>query len=328
MGRGQLFFFKAVILVAVLFLLWQMRVLLMLFFGSILLGIIGYGGSKYIARKFNIKYEYGAIMFLFLVVGLVSIFLLLALPNVSDKSADLFTELPERLESVENSISEFTGVPVNISENIDGGNLFDFVKNYFPDVLNFVTGAFAMLVLALYLIVDYKTYRNIIYYFFPKKSAEPIIERVNHDVQIWFLGQLISMSIVGILVVIGLLIIGMEFAFVLGLFAGILEFIPTLGPIIAFIPIVLIALSQSGTMALYAATLYLIVQTIEGYFLTPMVQQRLVSVPAVIQLGIQLVFGILFGLVGIFFAVPFYVFARAIYRGLREQDLVKKVGYD
>jgi predicted PurR-regulated permease PerM len=93
-------------------------------------------------------------------------------------------------------------------------------------------------------------------------------------------------------------------AFVLALFAGLAGFLPYLGPIIGAIPMVLVAGGESLDLALWVVGLYVIIQFLESYLLTPLIQARAVSMPPAVVILSQLVLGAVFGLLGLALATP------------------------
>jgi predicted PurR-regulated permease PerM len=112
------------------------------------------------------------------------------------------------------------------------------------------------------------------------------------------------MSIIGVLVGLGLAVIGVPFAALLGLFAGVVSFVPNLGAIVAILPALLLASSQGTPTVLTVLVLYLVVQFLESNFLTPLVQQQQTSLPPALILSAQLIAGALFGLLGVMFITP------------------------
>ena len=125
--------------------------------------------------------------------------------------------------------------------------------------------------------------------------------------RLWLKGQLIAMVVVGLLTGVGLWLLGMRSALALGLLAGLLEFIPFAGPLLAAVPAILLALAVGPDMALWVLLLYFAVQQFEGYVLTPLVQQYAVDLPGVILLFSLLGFGTLFGTLGVVLAAPLSV---------------------
>merc|ERR1711969_36119 len=113
------------------------------------------------------------------------------------------------------------------------------------------------------------------------------------------------------------MIVSMPNAFLLALQAGLLAFIPTLGPFIAGIPIVLVGLSESVSMALWGLGVYVLVQAVESNVSQPIAQRYTSALPPALTLGSQAVFGVLLGTLGIALAVPLIavimVFVRELY---------------
>ena len=120
----------------------------------------------------------------------------------------------------------------------------------------------------------------------------------------WLIGQGISMALIGSFTYVGLLILGVPIAFVLALFAGLAGFLPYLGPIIGAIPMVLVAGGESFHLALMVVGLYALIQFLESYLLTPLIQARAVSMPPAVVILSQLVLGAIFGLLGLALATP------------------------
>jgi predicted PurR-regulated permease PerM len=123
----------------------------------------------------------------------------------------------------------------------------------------------------------------------------------------WLLGQLVAMACVGVLTGVGLRIVGAPLPLVLGIMAGMLNFIPILGPVLAFGPGVLVALTDSPHTALYAAIVYLVVQQLEGHAITPLAQRWAVKLPPAFGMLAVVSFALLFGVFGVLFGVPLAV---------------------
>jgi len=109
----------------------------------------------------------------------------------------------------------------------------------------------------------------------------------------------------------------------LGIITGILAFVPYLGAITAFIPVEIIALAESGSMGLYAAIVYTVLHLIEGYILTPVIQERAVAIPPVLLLTMQIVMMALFGIMGVFVATPLALVLVIIVQMLYVEDVLK-----
>ena len=123
----------------------------------------------------------------------------------------------------------------------------------------------------------------------------------------WFLGQLVSMIVLGVTVSLGLMLLGVELWLSLGLLTGLFTFVPILGPIIAGAPILLVSFTESTDVGLSVLVFYLLVQNVEGNFLVPYIQHRAVHLPPALLLAAMVVLGALFGLPGFILAAPLTV---------------------
>jgi predicted PurR-regulated permease PerM len=148
-----------------------------------------------------------------------------------------------------------------------------------------------------------------------KIAAEAMLES-ERALRLWLKGQAIAMVVVGLLTGFGLWFLGMPSAMTLGLLAGVLEFIPFAGPIIAAVPAVLLALAVSPELALWVTLLYVIVQQFEGNVLTPLVQQYAVDLPGAVLLFSLIGFGTLFGTLGVILAAPLAVVTMVLVKRL------------
>lgn len=137
-----------------------------------------------------------------------------------------------------------------------------------------------------------------------RRRAAEVMYATAHVLRWWLLGQALAMIVVGVTVGIGLWAIGVQLAFVLGVLAGLFEFIPFLGPLLAFGPALLVALANGTTQAAYVLVLYVIVQTAEGYVLTPLVQRKAVELPPVMTIAAQVGLSWAAGPIGLLVAVP------------------------
>ncbi len=137
-----------------------------------------------------------------------------------------------------------------------------------------------------------------------RQHAECIMGRIRRDWMGWLLGVFIDMLATGLLTYAALSLIGLDYAMLFAVFTALLEFVPYFGPIVAAVPPILFALTQSVDMALLAGAAYVVVQQVEGHVIVPLVMAQTVRLhPALIAVGI-VVMGKLFGIAGLFVAVP------------------------
>jgi predicted PurR-regulated permease PerM len=134
--------------------------------------------------------------------------------------------------------------------------------------------------------------------------AARMIDKIQHKIGMWLIGQLILSSIVFLVSWLGLYLLGVKYAMVLAILAGFCELIPYVGPFIAAIPAVFFAFVQNPPLAIAVAVLYLLIQKTEGYVLVPKIMQKTVGVSPVFILVAILIGLKLAGIYGVFLAVP------------------------
>lgn len=123
----------------------------------------------------------------------------------------------------------------------------------------------------------------------------------------WLVGQLVVMAFVGISTAIGLYLMGVPFALALGFLAFLMDFIPVLGPWLAAVPLMLITWLFAPDMLVWAIVMVVVVQQLESYVVSPMIQHKLVSLPPVALLLSQIIMGTLTGFLGVALATPLVV---------------------
>jgi predicted PurR-regulated permease PerM len=143
-----------------------------------------------------------------------------------------------------------------------------------------------------------------------------ILVELYQTVQRWFLGQLTSMAMIGLLFTVALFLIGIPFALLLGILSGLLAFIPFVGPFISIIPPILLALAQDPILALWVLLAYAVVQFIEGNVIQPVIMNRAVSLHPTVIVFALLIMSTLFGFVGLLLAIPLIAALQVLVREL------------
>jgi predicted PurR-regulated permease PerM len=149
-----------------------------------------------------------------------------------------------------------------------------------------------------------------------------VIGHIGAALRSWLAGRFISMVLVAGGTWLGLEFIGVPIALALGFLAGALSFVPNVGPILGSIPGIIVALSVSPMTAVWAAVVYVSVQAVESYAITPFIEFRAVSLPPGFLLAVQLLLGLLAGILGLFLATPLAVVAVVALQMLYLQDVL------
>lgn len=153
-----------------------------------------------------------------------------------------------------------------------------------------------------------------------RHRVDVALSHAGQGLERWLLGQILSMTAIGMLSALGLYILDMPLALSLGLIAGLLAFVPFFGPLAFGFLAVVLAFTQGPMQALYVGLLCFGIQQIEGYVITPFIQRWAVALPPVLGLVSIVIFGLLFGLMGILFATPLMVVLMILVKELYLKD--------
>lgn len=219
-------------------------------------------------------------------------------PATKPASSALGSKLPDA-----SAIASGTGAIVSQTIKILAG-VFEGVGNFF-----------VVIFLGLLLAAQPKLYRDGILRFVPRArqpEAAKLIDDISETLRRWLLGQMATMSTLFLLTWIGLTLIGIPGALVLGFLTGLLTFIPNVGAILAGCLIVLASLGSGWTAIISAFGLYLAVQFLEGNVLTPLIQRHAISIPPATLFAAQIFLGVLFGLWGLALALPLIAVIKVV----------------
>lgn len=186
-------------------------------------------------------------------------------------------------------------------------NVFARVTGIFSSTLGLIVDVAVIFFVALYLAVDPHLYMRGVLRLVPpagRRRASDVMRAAGETLWWLLVGRLFSMSVIGVLTALGLWLLGVPLALTLGLVAALLTFVPLIGPILAAVPAVLLALLQSPRQALLVVALYLAIQAVETYLITPLVLRRTVALPPALTLAVLALAGVFFGFLGLVLAAP------------------------
>lgn len=304
------------------FVAWQLRYILVLLFGAVVIATI-FRAVAYPFTKYLRLPEVAAVLVAAaLVVGVFAGAGWLFGAQIAAQTDILAESIPGALDRLDQWLGG-----VNLAEqlrawaaNLGQGDLVSRVSTFLSSLSGALGNFLIVLFGGLFLATEPQFYRTGAIKLIPEGRRSLIAEAMDESEQalrLWLKGQLLAMIVVGVMTGVGLWLIGVPSALVLGLLAGLLEFIPFAGPIISAIPGVLLALAQGPELAAWAILVYVLVQHSEAYLIQPLIQQYAVEVPAVVLLFSLLAFGLLFGVIGVIFAAPLtvvtYVLVKRLY---------------
>ena len=300
--------------------------LLTLLFSVIISGPVDYLEARGVGRSLGTLAVLGGLV---LVLGIAGAALV---PVIEEQAQELVQILPELLRSAQDLFVRLqNALGLETSFSLDPQNVLDSARNFLSggalatvanvgaSVANVLSFGVVIVVATIYAVAKPVPLINGFVALFPagrRQRVREILHDVYDTLQRWFIGQLTSMTIIGVLSTAALYLLGIPFALLLGVLSGLVSFIPFVGPAISVIPPVLLALIGTPVDALWVIAAYTIIQTIESYLVYPLVMSRAVSLhPAVVMFAL-LIMGTLFGFVGVLLAVPLLTALHVLLREL------------
>lgn len=195
----------------------------------------------------------------------------------------------------------------------DQGRFFGHAQLVLGRASSFLTGALVILFLGILFAFDPTSHReSLVMLAKPPYRARSrgVMNEMGNVLRLWFVGQLIRIVLMTLCVWIALYLIGLPGPFVLGLQAGLSNFVPYLGPILAAIPIALVAMPLGASLLIWAVVVYTIIQSIEGYVIGPLIQRQAVEIPPAWTLVAIVLLGGMLGVMGIALAMPLVAVGR------------------
>jgi predicted PurR-regulated permease PerM len=248
--------------------------------------------------------------------------ILFAGPKLVDQFATLAKRIPAAVDEIRTSLSQYEwgqrlleSLGTASGSMPKGSELLGQVGGVFSTAAGAVSAVIVIFFTGIYLAADPYLYSRNLELLLPKRHrqrARELLESIGTALKWWLTGRFSSMAVVGILTSVGLWITGVPLAFPLGLLAAILSFVPFIGPIAWVIPASLVALAESPELIVWVLTVYLAVQLLESYVITPLIQQRAVRIPPALLIVMQILMTVLFGIMGTLFATPLAVTAIVI----------------
>jgi predicted PurR-regulated permease PerM len=309
---------------------WTLSDVLMLIFGSVVLAVALRSLARLLENRLRVP---GRISVALSVLGVVVVLAVIGW-LVGDALAAQFSDLNQRLPQAWQDASawlsryevgrQLLGLMGDMRET---GLTVASLATAVNVTLGAVGGALLMVIVSVCLAADPATYRaGLIRLLVPayRRRGEDALDASAEGLARWLLGQGLSMLFLGTTTFLGLWAIGAPLPMALGIITGLFSFVPFFGAVAAGLLSVLMAFSNGPETALYVALLFLAVQQLEEYLVMPMVQRWAVSLPPALTLIAAVVFGILFGPLGVVFATPMMVVVvvlvrRVLVEGVLEQ---------
>ncbi len=309
---------RAIVLVLFVVFLYILKDVLLVFLFSLIIASAFSPFTNWLDRK-GFPRLWGVLALFLAVIGLIALIASLVIPSLSADVDQLITTLPTVFEKVSTSLENVQqGAPAYLDfvseiQNILNG-LSSYLQQSSQSIIGLVVGIFggvvsfvAVLIISFYLSVTRRGIESFLESVVPEKY-EPYVKdlwkRSERKVGQWLQGQLLLALIVGLVVYVGLSLLGIKFALMLGLLAFAFEIVPIVGPVLAAIPAIILAFVQSPTLGLWVIVFYVIVQQLENQILFPVVMGKAVGLNPVVVIMALLIGVQLAGIAGMIISIP------------------------
>jgi predicted PurR-regulated permease PerM len=276
-----------------------------------------------------------------LLVGLVAIGGWLVAPAVVEQTGQLLQQLPQAVAGLRDQMEASSWARTLLPYIPSTEQLLSVERplragSTVLATLGWAAGGAASVALVVfigvYVAAAPRPYRRGFLYLVPERRqrrAERVLDALGHTLQRWLVGKVVGMLLIGSLTGIGLSVLQVPLALALGVFAGLLNFIPYIGPLMSFVPAALLATMQGADTLPWVVGLYLVIQGLESYVVTPLIQQQAVALPPALLISAQVLLGVAVGWLGLLLATPLtagvVVLVRELYR-IEELEIVEPSG--
>ena len=245
------------------------------------------------------------------------------LVNLVDNAPDLFNDLSDRLEEMQQSgfLSEYLPSDVNplndITNYLNKG--FSFLTDYVSGLVSVISNIAVVLVVfpivLFYMLKENGRFGRTLVHIFPKRfqgEVTEVIADIDHSLSNFIIGRVLINLALGVLMYVGFLIIGLPYALLLTVVAVIMNFIPFIGSILSSVPVVIIGFIESPSVAIWSLIVILVAQQIQDNVIAPYVFGKQLSIHPLTTIILVLVGGDIAGIIGILLIIPIYMIIKII----------------
>jgi predicted PurR-regulated permease PerM len=304
-----------------LFLLWRTTSSLLIIFAGVLLAALLDALTRALAYVLSIGRVLRLTLVLLIVTALMVLGIRWGVGRLPEQTRLLIGVMDAQLDVVQQHLLSY-GITLLGPEGgrdfaqwlfSDQGRLLTHVQLVLGRASSFLTGAVVILFLGILFAIDPTVYRESLVALVRRSyraRTRAILDEMGRVLRLWLVGQLVRVLLMTFCVWAVLYLIGLPGSFLLGLQAGFSNFIPYLGPIVAAVPIGLVAMPLGASTTIWSLVIYTVVQSIEGYIVGPLIQRQATETPPAWILATIVLFGTLFGVFGIALAMPLVAVAR------------------
>lgn len=299
-----------------LWFLYQVRSILVLLFVAFIL-MTAVNPVIKLANKVKIPTILVMLVVYFGLIALISTVIASLVPAVVQQTKDLTLVLPTYMHNLENVFNaQFDPNVVGGYLNAIPSNLLKIAGGVFSNIMNIL----ALFFMSYYLVLERPHLHHYLLKLFDDVGAEAKAEALVHEIERqvggWVRGELLLMLIIGVMTYLGLFLLGVPYALPLAVLAGLLEAVPNLGPTIAAIPAIIIALTVSPVIALGTLILSVVIQQLENNLIVPKIMQSATGTMPLATIIVLLVGFTLGGIAGAILSMPIYLTIQTVYKAL------------
>jgi predicted PurR-regulated permease PerM len=335
----------AVIFAALLLFTWYFAATLFLIFAGMLLGVALNAITNMLGRVVRLPHALRLTIVCLVLAGLLSGVVFLGGATIARQATALSDTIKSQLISVKDFLerngidtsyldpgnaaakpatSSTPGTPGSVTTHnlpsageiaSSGGAIVSQTLKLLLGTLSAVGNFFIVLFLGLTFAAQPGVYRKGLLFMIPARHrarATIIVDRISETLERWLIAQIVTMAVVFFVTWIGLRIIGIQSSFILGIQAGLLTFIPTVGALIGGLIVVLASLASGWVAAASAFALFLGIHALESYILTPILQRQALEIPPATLFAFQILLGVVFGVWGISLALPLMAIVKVL----------------
>lgn len=312
--------------------LWSVSQGLLVIFSAILFAVMLNGLSEILSRHTHLHRRWTLTLTVSVLTLIIIGVFMLGGARVVNEAPQLGHGLHQSMEQISQKLQSMGINPKAMGLGSGGVNplkggakFFAQMNGYISTSIELSTDALVILIAGIYFAASPKLYIRTAAILCPPRKRQrfrEIAQEVGNALWRWLLGRFASMLAVGVMAMLGLSLLGVHLALLLGFIAGALTFIPYLGTIISLMPAVLMGLLESPMTAIYVLLLFLSAHLLEGYVLTPLIQEKTVHLAPGWLIVAQLLGGLAVGIFGIVIAAPMMVVVTIVVQMLYIEDVL------